>query len=455
MTGTALRAAPSTPGGDVAFDPHRDVARGGARPGRDAPRPGGLGPGPGAPHAPGHGAPHAPGPGRVLRLLVAVQHAMFAALLVASVAAALSRGDAPAPVLAAAVVLGGCYLAGLRLARHRPIAWLLVLAACWLAAVVVSESFIWLGFVLWLLAGHFLTGPAALAFALGTLAVVLGAPLLHGEPLTLAGVLGPTLGAVFALALSTGEHALVRDALERERLVENLVRAQAEAEELHAEVAATQRELGALAERTRLSRDIHDTLAQGFSSIVLLARAGRAAEAQPPETLARIEEVAAENLDEARRLVAALAPRGLTPGIVAALQRQLDLLREAAGVAGELRLDGDLDSLPTAVEVALLRTVQGALANVRGHARASRVVLTLARTDDSVLLDVADDGVGFDADAWASRAPGPAGRGYGLHALRSRLRELGGDVEVTSAPGAGTVVSARLPCGGPDAGGGR
>lgn len=403
--------------------------------------------------SPHHDGTH--GSARVLRMLVAVQHAMFAALLVASVLAAAGRGESLPPVLGVAVLLGACYLVGLRKGRGHATVWLLALAACWLAAVAVSESFIWLGFVLWLLAGHFLAAPAAVAFAVGVLAVVLGAPLLHGAPLTLAGVLGPTLGAVFALALSSGEHALIRDTLERERLVEHLVRAQEEAEALQAEVAHSQRELGALAERARLSRDIHDTLAQGFSSILLLARAGRAAAREPgagtpgatDPTLARIEEVAAENLDEARRLVAALAPRGLTPGIVAAVQRQLDLLRDAAGVAGELRLDGGLDTLPTAVEVALLRTVQGALANVRGHARASRVVVTLTRTDDSVLLDVADDGVGFDADAWASRPPGPAGRGYGLHALRARLRERGGDAEVTSAPGRGTVVSAWLPCG--------
>lgn len=390
------------------------------------------------------------GPGRVLAVLTTVQHVLFGVLLVVTTIVTVRSGATPVWVAVGVALTLAWYGAGRWLASRitgRGVGWLLGLAACWLFLVIVSPAYAWLGFALWLLAGHFLTLPWAVVFVGVALAVVVGAPVLAGEPWTIAGVTGPSVGALFALALSRGEHHLVRDALERADLVRSLVRAQAETEDLHAELAAAQRESGALSERTRLSRDIHDSLAQGFSSIVLFARAGRLADdAARREALARIEETAAAHLDEARRVVGALAPRDLAEGgLAAALRHQLDGLGPA-GPVGELRLDGDVAGIPTSTEVALLRTAQGALANVRSHASASRVVVTLARTEDSVLLDVVDDGCGFDSAGWAERAPLEVSRGgYGLRATRSRLRELGGDLEVTSSPGEGTALSAWLP----------
>ncbi|WP_226913267.1 sensor histidine kinase [Gephyromycinifex aptenodytis] len=397
-----------------------------------------------------HGAdPKAEGdPERVLAALAAVQHLLFLGLLALCTVLAVTDGAAPLWVAAGVAVTLAWYALGLHLGSRAPgrgVWWLLGLTACWLLLVTTSPSFVWLGFPLWLLAGHFLSLAWGVAFVAAVLAVVLSAPLGHGHDLTVAAVLGPTVGAVFALTLSRGEHHLMRDSLERAHLVRSLLRAQSESEELQAELVATQRESGVLAERARLSRDIHDTLAQGFSSIVLLARAGRLQDEQSAlETLARIERVAGDNLDEARRVVGALAPRDLDSGLVAALHRQVNAL--APELVGELRLDGDVSSIPTTLEVTLLRTVQGALANVRSHAAASRVVITLSRTDDSVLLDVVDDGCGFDAESWWGNAPRDISQGgYGLRAIRTRLRELSGDLEVSSSPGEGTALSAWLP----------
>jgi signal transduction histidine kinase len=99
-----------------------------------------------------------------------------------------------------------------------------------------------------------------------------------------------------------------------------------------------------------------------------------------------------------------------------------------------------------AAEVALLRTAQSALANVRLHAGATRVVITIADAGDSIRLDIVDDGTGFDATGWAARRPRrPDGSGYGLRAMRARLRELGGDLDVESAPGDGVALSASVP----------
>jgi signal transduction histidine kinase len=108
-------------------------------------------------------------------------------------------------------------------------------------------------------------------------------------------------------------------------------------------------------------------------------------------------------------------------------------------------VDEDFPVLPTAVEVALLRTAQSALANVRRHSEAGRVVVSLSAWGQDVRLDVVDDGKGFDVDAVRAL---PADGGYGLRAIRERLRELGGGLDVESASGDGTALSAHIPLAG-------
>ena len=400
-----------------------------------------------------HRAPREPGIGlgQVIRTATLVQHILFGVLLAVGVIRALVDGTSPALLGVVTVVFVGWYAVGVALARRpgpawlRPSRWFLGLVLAWLALVLVSPEFVWLGFSLWLLAGHLLPPPIAVAVSLGVLAVVVLAPTLAtGAPLGVAGVVGPAVGCLFASALSTGQQRLVHESVQRERLVASLLRAQAESDRLGAELAAAQHESGILAERTRLSREIHDTLAQGFSSILLLARAaprpdeasgasgGSGTSERQAQLLRQIEESAAENLLEARRVVGALAPEHLDgSGLVSALRRILETVSAQTPVVTELRVEGDVDGLPTGVEVALLRAAQGALANVRQHAGASRVVVTLTDAGDSVRLDVVDDGHGFDAAAWALAPPSPP--------------ELGGGLEIESRPGSGTALSAYVP----------
>lgn len=419
----------------------------------------------------------------MVRSLTLLQHALLVVLTVVCAGRAVSAG-APLPALVAATALflgwyvvglaisgrrlghgvgedvtgpgagggaGAASSAGADVARHAGAWWLLGLTVCWLLLVAVSGENAWIAFTLWLLAGHFLRWRWAIPYTVAVLGVVALALSRDSGSLTVAEVLGPAIGALFALAVSRGQIELVRESLERQRLIASLVATQAEAEALATELAATQRESGVLAERARLSRDIHDTLAQGFSSIVLLARAGGVTptEGGVRDLLRRIEGTAADNLDEARRVVGALAPRDLEgAGLSGTLRRLLDTLTDDTGIDTHLRVDGELAGLPTAVEVALVRTAQGALANVRRHSGASRVVVTLADEGDAVRLDIVDDGVGFDAEAVASRGPSPASGGYGLPSTRARLRELGGGLDVESAPGDGTALSAHVPLGG-------
>lgn len=392
-----------------------------------------------------------------LRWMRVGQHLIAVVLAVLGAVRGVGDGAAPALVIAAAVAFLGWYAAGILVARRRaPVAvatpagtaervWLAGLAALWVAACAVSPEFIWLAFLLWLLAGALLPTLASVLFSLVVFAVVVAAPLLHHATTSYANILGPLIGGLFALGISRGYRELLRDAAERERLVASLTAAHQELADVQDELALTQRNSGQLAERTRLSRDIHDTVAQGLSSIRLLALAG-ARRAHPDErrTLEQIGELAGTSLVDVRRIVAALAPAELVDQpLAAALGRLLERLEAETGMRTRLVVDASLPALSADVDVALLRTAQSALANVRRHAVAESVVVSLIDAGDTVRLDIVDDGRGFDVDAWARNAPESAS--YGLRFMRARLRELGGGLDVEGAPGEGTAVSAHLP----------
>jgi signal transduction histidine kinase len=252
---------------------------------------------------------------------------------------------------------------------------------------------------------------------------------------------GQTLvGMAFSITLGTWVTRVLEQSRQRAALIREL-------ERTRAELAAAHREQGVVAERERLAREVHDTLAQGYTSIVVLAQTATAQLATDPggaaERLGLIEEVARENLAEARAMVAAFAPVALeSAGLVQALERLAERFARETGVA--TRLDtaalGQGLPLPRAQEVVLLRGAQEALTNVRRHAAASAVVLRVSRVGDGdaaqLSVHVEDDGIGFD----------PAGTaGVGLAGLRDRAEQVGGAVDVASAPGQGTRVTVRVP----------
>ncbi|MEU4251243.1 sensor histidine kinase [Amycolatopsis sp. NPDC026612] len=211
-------------------------------------------------------------------------------------------------------------------------------------------------------------------------------------------------------------------------------------EESQAEVARLSREAGTAAERERLSREIHDTLAQGFTSIVTLAQAIESELDTDPAAARRHAELAArtarDNLAEARAMVAALAPADLTTGsLVDAVRRQADRLADETGVPVRYEVDSALPVIGMAGEVVLLRGAQEALNNVRRHAGASAVSVCLSAVDGFVRLSVRDDGAGFDPD----HAPG-----FGLRGMRSRAEQVGGTLSVRSGP-SGTELTLEVP----------
>lgn len=214
-----------------------------------------------------------------------------------------------------------------------------------------------------------------------------------------------------------------------------------ELRETRDELAASERERATLAERARFAGEVHDTLAQGFTSIVLLSRATQRNE-DWNAGLATIENTARENLGAARRLVAAMRPAELDQAsLIDALRRQLETLGD--DIVATLAVEGSPIDLAGDTETALLRAAQEALLNVRTHARASTVHMTLSYVGTDVLLDVVDDGIGLTHNEVADR--GTLTGGQGLAALRQRAETLGGGLEIETGHDGGTAVSLQLP----------
>lgn len=240
----------------------------------------------------------------------------------------------------------------------------------------------------------------------------------------------------FSLLLGLWVSRVLHQSAHRAELIEQL-------ERTRAELATAERERGVLAERERLAREVHDTLAQGYTSIVVLAQTAAAQlaadAAAARDRLGLIEEVARDNLAEARAVVAAFQPVALDDAtLVEALEQLASRFTRETGLP--VRVDttalGEGPALRRDEEIVLLRGAQEALTNVRRHAGASAVVVRLARVTGHVSVHVEDDGVGFDvAEA----------QGSGLDGLRGRVEQVGGSVDVSSSPGAGTSVTVRVP----------
>ncbi|MFJ8147207.1 sensor histidine kinase [Streptomyces sp. NPDC096048] len=383
------------------------------------------------------------------RWLGAVMHVAFFLLLGGALARFLLRhpGEPRTPwILALSLALAVLHLLGPVLSgpgarsTRRRLAWLALVVVVWMVLVVLAPSFSWCAVPL------FYTGlrtlPARAALVLVTVLTVF----VVAAQFRLAGRFDPNLllapPAVAAIAAAVFLHT-ERQAARQRALIDDLIRTRRE-------LAASERREGTLAERQRLSMEIHDSLAQGLSSQrMLLQAAERVWESDAGKARTHVRgaaSVAEHNLAEARRFVHDLAPADLARGGgLAEALRALAARESGDQLTVRVHVDDGAraPSLPDRVQSALLRIAQGALANVREHAGASTVALTLTLLDDQAVLDVTDDGHGFDP---AALPDAPAGvRGHGLPAMRARLRQLGGTLTVESAPGEGTVLSAAVP----------
>ncbi|MGW5917584.1 sensor histidine kinase [Nocardia fluminea] len=375
------------------------------------------------------------------RLLAVIVHSAFYVLLAASLMRWLIRHSETrsTPLIVVLSVVIAVLYALSELRQSGRLVWFALLVLIWSVLVVLAPSFAWCAVPL------VYTGLRILSERVAVILVVALTALVVVSQVRIAGwldpnlVLAPPAVAAVTTALFVG---MRRQAERQAALIDDLMRTRRE-------LAATERREGTLAERQRLAMEIHDTLAQGLSSQrMLLQAADLVWDSDPPLAHTHLRSAAAiaeRDLAEARRFVHDLAPADLAAG--GSLPAALAALAERATtetLTVRCHIEGTPGPLPQRVEATLLRIAQGALANVREHAAAATATVTLTSLDDQIVLDVADDGRGFDPDAQADSA---RHRGYGLPAIRARVRQLGGTCTIESAPGDGTVLSAAIPRG--------
>ena len=347
---------------------------------------------------------------------------------------------------------------------------LTILLAGWYGHTVRSHPETIMGYPLWLSASYFLIG-WLLWFALG---------FIHGMFMLLLFTLYPhvfmfsrlrwAIAGAFVISLMSGVHMdlfngesgfviliwmtlatggagllgyfiydIIQQSSERRNLITQL-------EETQANLVQAERQAGILEERGRLASEIHDTLAQGFVSIVMHLEAVDNAFSTEKATLSptaskhlgQAKQVARDNISEARRFVWDLRPDILDGDSFDHVMR--DIVRKWSSmytIPNTVTITGDSYSLDDEQEVVLLRITQEALTNIHKHAKATAISLTLSYTASTTLLDIWDNGVGFNADGDS--------QGYGLISMRKRAESIGGELTIESEVGEGTTLAVQLP----------
>jgi signal transduction histidine kinase len=230
---------------------------------------------------------------------------------------------------------------------------------------------------------------------------------------------------------------IVRQSEERQRLIGEL---QATREHL----ARTQHEAGILSERHRLAGELHDTIAQGLIGIVTHLEAAEnaipdGANGNFSHHMEQAKVIARSSLDETRRFIWAKRSVVFEDGTFHdGLRHILESWSKTSGLPAKLVITGAECALPPEHEFTILRVIQESLANIARHARASQVTVTLSYTLDAILLDINDDGCGFDPNQIQ-------GRGFGLVNMHYRVGQLGGTLTIESEAGEGATIMAHLP----------
>jgi PAS domain S-box-containing protein len=203
-------------------------------------------------------------------------------------------------------------------------------------------------------------------------------------------------------------------------------------------LSAQSRQTAVMAERNRMARDIHDTLAQGFTGVIVQLEAAKGAAARNDSSsvaqrIGRADDLARSSLAEARRSVRALRPRSLRDGTLCmALEDLLKRMANGPELNAEFQVEGEQRALPADWEEALLRVAQESLTNTIKHARAKNFRAALSFHAGGVALQMLDDGGGFN--------PHTEHDGFGLIGMRERMEQLGGQFTLRSKPDQGTEI---------------
>lgn len=380
--------------------------------------------------------------------------ALLGVLLLNAPDGTVPGAEGTAAVLAVAALFAVTYTAGVWPVGSPPRGrrgwwWTIALTLEWGVLLALSVEATYLVFALFFIYMYVHGATRGTAAVVVTTVVAVVAFGMH-RGFDIAGVVGPALGAGVAIVIGLGHEALTREVTRRQRLIDELTRTRDQ-------LAAAERAAGVVAERERLAREIHDTVSQSLSSIVMLLHVAQRDGPNTEKGRQRVDQArvaAADALAETRSFIHALAPPALrTGGIADAMRRLGATTGETTGLQVRVDVTGDLGDLPTPMTAALLRIAQSAIANVIQHAKATRLDVTLSRLDDEVILDVVDDGAGFDPTV-LSRTPGSDRPSFGLVAMRERVTSLGGRLVVESGQEGGTsvAVSFTVP---PDPGGPR
>ncbi|STC68359.1 heme-responsive histidine kinase [Corynebacterium diphtheriae] len=399
---------------------------------------------------------------QILTVMRVSLHVMFAGLLIFGIVRyhlelPTVPTDANNIAIAAAITLGIFYMIGTawenRFARGDDIpdpgilspVWLVIIVALWAFLVGASGYFLWLMFPLVFVMLHLKQGIRGILGVALLLAIAIAIPLAtRPDEWMPAQAMGPTMGAAFSTVIFYSYTTLRNDAQHYRQLAAELLAAQQD-------LATSEHEAGRLEERERLSREIHDTVTQSLSSIVILARAahGRLDKGEIEDVarqLSVIEAQASDSLAEARRFVRDLAAPALGDSLPIALTTTVNNLRAKQDALGapldvHLELVGDTSiSLPEPVSRTVVRVTQEGLNNVVKHAHATKAVVTLGVWEDEVSLDVVDNGVGFNPDTTERGTSS----GFGLDGLRTRVNTVGGTLVIESDT-CGTALACRIP----------
>ncbi len=315
------------------------------------------------------------------------------------------------------------------------VTWLVVVCTAWLGTAVLSMDAAFIVFPLFFVVVRFLPPwGSAIGVAILTISVVVILGLNTGW--NIGGVVGPVIGAGVAWVLGVGFHLLHRGAQEKAAAMEALVEARAEA-------LQSSRRAGEMDERARIAGDIHDTVAQGLSSIGMLLSAVEAQGELSDSTRQQVslaKATAAENLAETRRIIAAFQPAPLVgAGLPVALARIVS--STPMGEALSFDVDGKPREVRPEVEAALVRATQSLVSNIVRHSQATGAKVTLTYHPSDIAVDVVDNGVGFDPEAIDIHT----GHTYGLSGVCTRIQKLGGTMAMESSPDQGAGISVSIP----------
>jgi signal transduction histidine kinase len=226
--------------------------------------------------------------------------------------------------------------------------------------------------------------------------------------------------------------SIIKQSTDRQRLIDELTQSRAS-------LMRAERETGRLNERQRLARDIHDTLAQHFTSIIMHLAAAKHSNFETVQTqVQQAEEAAREGLDEIRRIIWDIQPEQIEKAsLIEAVEELAARWSAENSVQVKMNVTGTPRSLTSSAETALLRISQEAMHNINKYARAKKVNITFSYMEDLFVMDIADDGLGFE--------PSKVKNGFGMKTMRDRAEELGGTLTIESERGTGTAIAVSIP----------